>query len=201
MATTAKLTPAQQEEKINSFFTNAPAFAQPICEKLREVISTADPELQPSWKWGTPVYEKKGHSMVCAISVHKQHVNLTLFQGAQVPDTYALYTTGLDGKNMRTIKFTDASQIQEKYLVEYIKAAAQLKPDKAVTSTERSEIEIPEDLKQALADAQQLEKFEKMAYTHRKEYVRWVTEAKRPETRNTRITKTVERITDGKKFS
>jgi uncharacterized protein YdeI (YjbR/CyaY-like superfamily) len=31
--------------------------------------------------------------------------------------------------------------------------------------------------------------------------VRWVTEAKRPETRENRILKTVERITEGKKFS
>jgi hypothetical protein len=201
MATTAKLTPAQQEEKINAFFINAPAFAQPICEKLREAIAAADPELQPSWKWGTPVYEKKGHSMVCAISVHKQHVNLTFFQGASIPDTYALFTTGLDGKNMRTIKFTDAAQVNEQYVVEYLKAAAQQRPASAPKSTERVAIEIPEDLKQALVEAQQLDAFEKMAYTHRKEYVRWVSEAKRQETRDTRIVKTVERIREGKKFS
>ncbi|GAA4302315.1 DUF1801 domain-containing protein [Nibribacter koreensis] len=201
MATTIKLTPAQQEEKINAFFTSAPAYAQPICEKLREAIAAADPELQPSWKWGSPVYEKAGAGMVCSIGVHKQHVNLVFFQGALLPDTHGIFTTGLDAKTMRTIKFTEALQINVPYVVEYLQAAAQLKPAKAAVSTERSEIEIPEDLKKALADAQQLEAFEKMAYTHRKEYVRWVMEAKRPETRNTRITKTVERITEGKKFS
>ncbi|QHL87051.1 hypothetical protein GU926_06210 [Nibribacter ruber] len=201
MATSVKLTPAQQEEKINAFFTNAPAFAQPICEKLREAIAAADPELQPSWKWGTPVYEKKGHTMVCAISAHKQHVNMTFFQGALIPDTYALFTTGLDAKNMRTIKYTDASQVNEEQVMEYVKAAAQIKTAPASKSTERAVIEIPQDLKQALSEARQLEAFEKMAYTHRKEYVRWVSEAKRPETRNNRIAKTVERISEGKKFS
>ncbi|GAB2541876.1 DUF1801 domain-containing protein [Rufibacter soli] len=198
---TEKLTPAQQEEKIDAFFTNAPAFAKPICEKLRLAIDEADPALKPSWKWGTPVYEKAGASMVCAISVHKQHVNLTFFQGAQVPDTYGVFTTGLDGKNMRTIRFTEVGQVKEEQIVEYVRAATLVKPDKSGKSTERSVIEIPEDLKQALAHAKQLEKFEQMAYTHRKEYVRWVSEAKRQETRDGRITKTVERITEGKKFS
>ncbi|WP_048920997.1 DUF1801 domain-containing protein [Rufibacter radiotolerans] len=198
---TVKLTPAQQEEKIEVFFTHGPAYAQPICEKLREAIATADPDLKASWKWGTPVYEKAGASMVCAISVHKQHVNLTFFQGVQVPDTYGLFTTGLDAKNMRTIRFTEAGQVNEKQVAEYVIAATHVKPDKSAKSTERSVIEIPEDLKLALAQAQQLDKFEQMAYTHRKEYVRWVTEAKRQETRDSRILKTVDRIMEGKKFS
>ncbi len=37
-----------------------------------------------------------------------------------------------------------------------------------------------------------------MAYSHRKEYVRWVTEAKKPETRASRIDKAVAMIAEGK---
>jgi len=36
-----------------------------------------------------------------------------------------------------------------------------------------------------------------MAYTHRKEYVRWVTEARREQTRLDRIAKTVEMVRAG----
>ncbi|MFB9862360.1 DUF1801 domain-containing protein [Rufibacter immobilis] len=197
----ATLTAAQSEEKIEAFFANAPAFAQPICAKIRQAIATADPALKPSWKWNAPVYEKAGAGMVCAIGVFKQHVNLSFMQGVLLPDPHQLFTSSQDAKAMRSVKFTEASQVQEPLLVEYLKAATQLKPGTAAKSAERNTIDLPDDLKQALTQAGQLENFEKMAYTHRKEYVRWVTEAKRAETRTSRLQKTVERISEGKKFS
>ena len=60
------------------------------------------------------------------------------------------------------------------------------------------EIEVPADLRRALASADALPRFEGRAYTHRKEYVRWVQEAKRPETRTRRIAKTCEMVAQGK---
>jgi uncharacterized protein YdeI (YjbR/CyaY-like superfamily) len=41
--------------------------------------------------------------------------------------------------------------------------------------------------------------FDALAYSHQKEWVRWVLEAKRPETRATRIATTVESLRAGKK--
>lgn len=41
--------------------------------------------------------------------------------------------------------------------------------------------------------------FDKMSYTHRKEYIRWIEEAKKPETRENRKAKMIRMILDGKK--
>jgi hypothetical protein len=41
--------------------------------------------------------------------------------------------------------------------------------------------------------------FESLSFTHQREYVQWVVEAKRPETRTDRLTKTVEKLSKGKK--
>ncbi|RXM39857.1 hypothetical protein BOQ62_09335 [Chryseobacterium sp. CH21] len=41
--------------------------------------------------------------------------------------------------------------------------------------------------------------FDKMSYTHRKEYIRWIEEAKKPETRENRKIKMILMILDGKK--
>ena len=41
--------------------------------------------------------------------------------------------------------------------------------------------------------------FDKMSYTHRKEYIRWIEEAKKPETRERRKVKMIEMILQGKK--
>jgi uncharacterized protein YdeI (YjbR/CyaY-like superfamily) len=41
--------------------------------------------------------------------------------------------------------------------------------------------------------------FDKLSYTHQKEYVNWITEAKKEETRQTRVIKTIEMLKQGKK--
>jgi uncharacterized protein YdeI (YjbR/CyaY-like superfamily) len=54
---------------------------------------------------------------------------------------------------------------------------------------------VPEALAKALAaDDAARAAFERLAYTHRKEYARWVAEAKRDETRERRVAKTIEEL-------
>lgn len=66
--------------------------------------------------------------------------------------------------------------------------------------TEERIVEIPEDLAAAFAANPAAQaRYDKLSYTHRKEYVRWITEAKRPETRTTRLSKTIEMLQAGKK--
>jgi len=60
------------------------------------------------------------------------------------------------------------------------------------------EVTLPDDLAAAMDDAARTANAG-LPYTHRKEWVRWVEEAKRPETRATRIEKTVTGLKDGKK--
>ena len=57
------------------------------------------------------------------------------------------------------------------------------------------EVVVPPDLAKALAEQKRAKAaFDKLSYTHRKEYVRWVEEAKAEETRARRIDKTIERL-------
>ena len=63
--------------------------------------------------------------------------------------------------------------------------------------TEPREVDVPSDLEAAL-DGQSKAAFERMSYTHRKEYADWIEEAKRPETRARRVAKAVEMIREGK---
>lgn len=59
-------------------------------------------------------------------------------------------------------------------------------------------VTVPPELKKVLArDKQAQARFDKLSYTHRKEYVRWVTEAKRPETRAQRLAKVVPMLLRG----
>jgi hypothetical protein len=60
------------------------------------------------------------------------------------------------------------------------------------------EVEVPQALADALAgDPQARTAFEGLAYSHRKEYARWVDEAKRDETRERRVAETLARLREG----
>jgi len=60
------------------------------------------------------------------------------------------------------------------------------------------EVTLPDDLAAAMDDAARTA-YDGLSYTHRKEWVRWVEEAKKPETRATRIEKTVAGLKAGKR--
>ena len=62
------------------------------------------------------------------------------------------------------------------------------------------EIQVPPDLKKALQGKPEAERFfNQLSYTHQKEYVQWIEAAKRDETRQRRVNKTVEMLEQQKK--
>jgi hypothetical protein len=64
------------------------------------------------------------------------------------------------------------------------------------------EVDVPDVLATALAaDPTALAAFDTLAYTHRKEYARWVAEAKREDTRHRRVGQALEMLRAGKTWS
>jgi hypothetical protein len=55
-------------------------------------------------------------------------------------------------------------------------------------------VDVPDDLRAALAEASVRSRFDSLSYSHRREYVQWIEAAKRPATRQRRIEQTVERV-------
>jgi hypothetical protein len=65
--------------------------------------------------------------------------------------------------------------------------------------TEPRTVRVPADLRAAIAEDEGARKaFDAMSFTHRREYVEWIQEAKRAETRARRIAATVERVRAGR---
>ena len=59
-------------------------------------------------------------------------------------------------------------------------------------------VESPPDFKEALGGNKKAKSlFDKLSYTHQKEYVRWITSAKREETRKSRIERAIEMLSEG----
>ena len=61
-------------------------------------------------------------------------------------------------------------------------------------------VELPDELQQLFEQhPEAAAHYEKLSYTHRKEYVQWINEAKRPETRSNRVAKTIAMLLERKK--
>jgi uncharacterized protein YdeI (YjbR/CyaY-like superfamily) len=89
-------------------------------------------------------------------------------------------------------------------MIGYIKEAARLN-EAGITaaprprSKEKKELEVPDDLMAALKKSKKARTtFENFSYSHKKEYVEWITEAKRAETRKKRIQTALEWLAKGK---
>jgi hypothetical protein len=180
---------------IDEYISNAPEFAQPVCIKLRKIILRSDPDIIEEWKWG-PNYQKNG--MICGYGAFKQHVSLTFFKGSLLKDPAGILTEGGSNVHNRTVKFRTVRDVDEKIITAYVKEAVRLNESGA--KIEKKEVEIPSDFQKILnkhKDAKNI--FDKLAYTHKKEYVRWITEAKKEETRDRRILKAIEMIKQNKK--
>ena len=64
------------------------------------------------------------------------------------------------------------------------------------------EVEVPDALAAALAkDSAALKRWDSLSYTHRREYARWVEEAKRGETRERRVARAIEMLREGEMLS
>lgn len=98
----------------------------------------------------------------------------------------------------------------KKILIGYIKQAMKLNEERVASPTrskatakskEKPPLVVPGDLAAEFAKrkhAAARKHFDAFAYSHRKEYIEWITSAKRAETRATRIAKTLAQLAEGK---
>ena len=89
--------------------------------QLRKLILAAAPDITEEWKWGTPVWSKKG--IVVAIGAFKDHIKLNFFKGALLEDPRGLFNAGLEAKATRAIDLYEHDPIDESGLADLIRAA------------------------------------------------------------------------------
>jgi hypothetical protein len=175
---------------IDDYITNLPTFAKEICTVIRELIHKNKQPFFEDWKWNRPIFTTQ--KMICGFSAHKNHVSLTFFDGANMSDKHELFSGDCSAQNTRTIKFENVNDINQKKLLDYFKEAFLLKHQSTKKTIKNKELEIPDLLKVAL-EKNKLAKtnFENMAYTYKKEYARFISEAKREVTKLNRLEKVI----------
>jgi hypothetical protein len=104
-----------RDPRVDDYIARLPGWQQDICQRLRDVIHAADPEVTETIKRTVqPYFVLDGN--VCALLAAKAHVNLFLYDGAIVPDPEGLITAGHGNKTARTISFREGDAINTEAL-------------------------------------------------------------------------------------
>lgn len=191
---------ATTDPRIDAYIANAADFARPILERARAIVHAACPQVEETIKWGMPTFLYAG-GILCGMAAFKQHATFGFWKHALVMGE------GAERDGMGSFgRMTSVRDLPpKKDLVPLIRKAMKLNEQGVRTqqarkpATPRPAPTVPADFAAALrANAAAKETFERFAPSHRREYIEWLEEAKREETRKKRLAQAVEWLAEGK---
>jgi uncharacterized protein YdeI (YjbR/CyaY-like superfamily) len=191
---------ATRDPRIDAYIEKSADFARPILEHLRATVHAACPDVEETLKWGSPHFMYRNR-LLCGMAAFKQHVAFRFWLGTLVA------STGKDDE--ATGRFGCITRIADlpskKTLANLIRKAMALSeagiisPRRAGASKPRPPADVPADLAAALVKNRNARAtFEAFSNTNRREYIEWITEAKRETTRAQRLAQTIEWLAEGK---
>jgi uncharacterized protein YdeI (YjbR/CyaY-like superfamily) len=195
---------ATTDNRIDAYIARSADFAIPLLEHLREVVHQACPQVNETMKWSFPHFEYKG-SILCSMASFKQHCAFGFWLGSQMKDPDGILEKGERSSMGQLGRISARKDIPpKKLLVKYLKEAMALidkgaKLEKKPAAAAKKELVVPQYfLAQLTKNKKALSSFERFSYSHKKEYVQWIEEAKTDETRNKRIRTAIDWLEEGK---
>ena len=188
------------DKRVDAYIAKSADFAKPILEYIRAVVHEGCPEAEETIKWGFPHFMYKG--ILCSMAAFKQHCALHFWRGDSVIEAKDNKSDEAMGQFGRIASVKDLPP--KRVLLTYVKKAAEnkdsgVKPAKPRPAPAKKELVIPDFLSAALKKNKKAQAaFEAFSYSHRKEYVEWITEAKTDETRQRRLATALEWLAEGK---
>lgn len=191
---------ASRDPRIDAYIARAAPFAQPILRHVRKLIHRACPEVEETMKWSMPHFDY--HGIMLVMAGFKEHCSIGFWKGELILGKHA----GSNGGMGHFGKITRLKDLpSDKRFIEYVRKAAELneqgikKPVESKPRSARLELTVPEYFRAALRkNNKAAATFEKFSYTNKKEYVDWLTEAKREETRVKRLETAIAWLSEGK---
>lgn len=191
---------AKTDPRIDAYIAKAAPFAQPILRHVRKLVHRGCPEVQETIKWSMPHFDYRG--IMLGVAAFKEHCSIGFWKGELILGKRA----GGDGGMGHFGKITSLKDLpSDKRFIEYVRKAAELneqgikKPADVKPRSARPELTIPECLQEALRkNRKAAATFERFSYTNKKEYIDWLAEAKREETRSQRLQTAIAWLTEGK---
>lgn len=199
---------ANYNPKVDAYLAKAKPFAQPILDHLRNLIHKACPDVEETIKWSRPFFEYRG-TILCNISAFKEHCSLGFWGQEMAPVLQEAGVLGNEGMGSlgRITSLKDLPS--DKLLIGWLRQAADsiaggrnISPIAArhkVVKAPKPTLEAPPEFTSALSKSKKASSaFASFSPSARREYIEWIVEAKRPQTRDKRIATALEWIAEGK---
>jgi len=194
--------------KVDAYLAKVQPFAQPIMTHLRQLVHKACPEIEETIKWSRPFFEYRG-AILCNMSAFKEHCSFGFWGeeiGAVLREAGVVAEDGM-GSLGRITSVADLPS--DKQMLGWIRQAAAFVDNGQYTSPiaarrkvvkpHKSALETPAEFAAALRRNKKASAvFAAFSPSCKREYLEWIADAKRPETRDKRIVTAVEWIAEGK---
>jgi len=192
-----------RDPRIDRYIDEAAPFARPVLRYLRETIHEACPEVEETVRWRFPHFDYKG--VMCSMAAFKEHCTFGFWDGAAVVGDAVAGERAM-GQFGRIVSLEDLPP--RRTLTAYVRKAMALKDAGASkggraprAKEDRPEPDLPDELAAEFrkrSNTRARKAFEAFSPSHRREYVEWIDEAKRPETRARRVAQTLAWLDEGK---
>lgn len=195
---------AKKEKAIDAYIAKSADFAKPILNHIRNLVHKTCPGVEEKMKWSFPHFDYRDE-MMCSMAAFKQHAVFGFWKAAIMKDPVLLENARSEVAMGHLGRLTSLKELpSDKKMTAWIKEAMQLnekgiKLPSKTKPAQKKELVVPDHFLKALSKNKKAKQvFENFAYSHKKEYLEWITEAKTEETRNKRMATALEWIAEGK---
>jgi uncharacterized protein YdeI (YjbR/CyaY-like superfamily) len=196
------------DPRVDVYINKAKPFAQPILNYVRELVHKACPQVVETMKWSRPFFEYKG-VILGNVSAFNEHCSFGFWGeeiGAVLREAKVVQDGGM-GSLGRITKIEDMPA--KKQMLDLLRQAAgfidrgeytsPIAARNKVVKAPKAALETPPAFTKALkADKKAAAVFAAFSPSCKREYIEWIADAKREETRDKRIAQAVEWIAEGK---
>ncbi|HRX86604.1 MAG TPA: YdeI/OmpD-associated family protein [Phycisphaerae bacterium] len=203
---------SQHNPKVDAYIAKAPEYAQPILTRIRTLFHRACPEITEEMKWNAPHFTH--HGLVAGMVAFKQHIRFGFWKGKLLAASDPAFAE-MGDSDMSAGKFSKVAELpSDRKLTAMIKAAVKFNAEAAASKSTPAKksakaaakkkkvartVTVPPDLRAALSKNKKAQAtFDAFSYSHKKEYVEWINEAKRDETRQRRLAQAITWLSEGK---
>lgn len=189
-----------RDERVDAYIERQAEFAKPILAKLRVMVHAACPGCEEALKWSMPSFIYKG-SILAGMAAFKAHATFGFWQAKLV-----VGETGREREAMGSFgRLTRVEDLPDDATMEALIRKAMTLVDTGEKAPRpvkhpKPALETPSDLLEALAANEAARAtFDGFPPSARRDYLDWLADAKRPETRAKRLAQAVEWMAEGKR--
>jgi uncharacterized protein YdeI (YjbR/CyaY-like superfamily) len=178
-----------RDPRIDDYIAKAADFARPILTHVRALVHEALPEAEETIKWGMPHFMVAGKNVI-GLAAFKAHASVVIHHEERMGEGM-----GALGKLASLADLPPDDELIARFQARQAALAAP-----KTKRVPKPELPVPPAFAAALDEAPAARAtFDAFAPSHRREYVEWIADAKREETRDKRIAQAVEWLAEGRK--